>query len=156
MLLGVLSDNTELADVRAGAAWAIGEHRDSAALAALVTAFADNSAEIRIEAARALAKITPQAPADVLATFGTTTAQARPGVAWALAKAGTASIDQLLPVLTNEDARHWAAYVLGSQDRQKFIGQIEQLQKADPEVYFAATVLWKILTSWVFDLKDYG
>ena len=35
------------------------------------------------------------------------------------------------------------------------IGQIEQLRRRDPEVYFAVTVLWKILASWVYDLEDY-
>ena len=156
MLLNVLADRAELADVRAGAAWALGEHRHASALAALVGAFTDSSEDIRIEAARALAKIAPQAPADMLTAFKNAIDESRPGVAWAIGQAGGVSIDQLLPALTNDDARQWAAYIVGTQDRAKYIDQIEQLKQADPEVYFAVTVLWKILTSWVFDLKDFG
>ena len=92
----------------------------------------------------------------MLTAFKNAIDESRPGVAWAIGQAGGVSIDQLLPALTNDDARQWAAYIVGTQDRAKYIDQIEQLKQADPEVYFAVTVLWKILTSWVFDLKDFG
>ena len=92
----------------------------------------------------------------MLAAFASATDQTRPGVAWALAHAGTASIGHLLPTLTSEDARQWGTYIIGTQGRERFINEIEHLKKADPEVYFAVTVLWKILSNWVFDLKEYG
>lgn len=53
------------------------------------------------------------------------------------------------------DARHWIAYLLGTQKPDAYLGQIEALKHKDPEVYFAVTVLWKILTSWVAHLEEY-
>jgi hypothetical protein len=60
-----------------------------------------------------------------------------------------------LEALVDEDARQWVAYILGTQDQQQFLNEIEQLHTIDPEVYFAATVFWKIMTSWVFGLEEY-
>jgi len=62
----------------------------------------------------------------------------------------------LLDILVDEDARHWVSYILGTQDQQRYIDEIEKLKVRDPEVYFAATVLWKIMTSWVYELEEYG
>jgi hypothetical protein len=33
---------------------------------------------------------------------------------------------------------------------------IEALAERDPQVYFAVTVLWKIIASWVYDLEEYS
>ena len=33
--------------------------------------------------------------------------------------------------------------------------EIERLKERDPEVYFAVTVLWKIMTSWIWELEEY-
>ena len=41
------------------------------------------------------------------------------------------------------------------QKREAMIGDIEGLRNSDPEVYFAATVLWKIIESWVYLLEEY-
>jgi hypothetical protein len=65
------------------------------------------------------------------------------------------ALDELLPLLVDDDARRWVAYIPGTQDQQACIGQIEQLRQRDPEVYFAVTVLWKILASWVHDLEEF-
>jgi HEAT repeat protein len=86
----------------------LGEHHDKTALGALVQVFADNPAPVRIEAARALAKLTPDARADILEKFSATDDQRRPGVAWAISKAGRPGVAELLPHLKNDDARHWA------------------------------------------------
>ncbi|HRT57106.1 MAG TPA: hypothetical protein P5038_10805 [Candidatus Paceibacterota bacterium] len=57
--------------------------------------------------------------------------------------------------MVDDDARRWVAYILGTQDRNAFLAQIEELRRRDPEVYFAVTVLWKILASWVCDLEEF-
>jgi hypothetical protein len=33
--------------------------------------------------------------------------------------------------------------------------EMETLAERDPQVYFAVTVLWKIIASWVYDLDEY-
>jgi hypothetical protein len=35
------------------------------------------------------------------------------------------------------------------------VPEVEDLARRDPEVYFAVTVLWKILASWVYGLEEY-
>jgi HEAT repeat protein len=156
LLFRVLRDPTQDAEIRAGAAWALGEHRNPDALQALVDAFGEAALPIRVEAARALAKLVPAARAATLRIFGVTDPAKRAGVAWALSTTGGAPIHDLLPTMTNNDARQWSAYIIGTQNPQLYVEQIEQLRKSDPEVYFAVSVLWKILTSWVFELKEYG
>lgn len=47
------------------------------------------------------------------------------------------------------------AYIVGTQDQQRCIREIEALRLKDPEVYFAVTVLWQIMSSWVYDLEEY-
>jgi len=66
------------------------------------------------------------------------------------------SVDQLLNILQDNDTRRWVSYILGSQPPQIYINQIETLRQVDPEVYFAVTVLWQIMNSWVYNLEMYG
>ena len=37
-----------------------------------------------------------------------------------------------------------------------YIGKIEALRERDPEVYFAVTVLWQVMNSWIYGLETYG
>jgi hypothetical protein len=46
--------------------------------------------------------------------------------------------------------------ILGMRDSKEFISELEALKARDREVFFATTVLWKIVSSWVYDLKEYG
>ncbi len=40
--------------------------------------------------------------------------------------------------------------------KENFVqADVEAICNADPEVYFAASVLWQIVASWVYDLKEY-
>jgi len=61
----------------------------------------------------------------------------------------------MLSLLVDDDARQWVAYIIGTQDQQRYIYEIEQLKTKDPEVYFAVTVLWKIMTIWIYKLEEY-
>ena len=110
---------------------------------------------IRIEAARALRKIAGSTEANVAARLPAVQDDQRAGIAWAVSRSGRVKVEDLLPLLVDDDARRWVAYILGTQDQRTCISQIEQLRLRDPEVYFAVTVLWKILASWVYDLEDY-
>jgi hypothetical protein len=155
LLIETLNNRDQHAEIRAGAAWSLGELGAQDALPNLVRSFAALEMPVRVEAARALAKLCRKYPTDVLATFPPASAEERPGVGWALSKAANVRVSQLLPALVGEDARHWVAYVIGTQDRERMLPEIEQLAARDPEVYFAVTVLWKILASWVYELEEY-
>ena len=154
-LTTVLLDQAQHPEIRAGAAWALGELQQPSSVDALVQVFLELAEPIRIEAARALRKIAASTGADIAAQLPATQDDQRAGIAWAVSRSGRVKVDELLPLLVDDDARRWVAYILGTQDQQACIGQIEQLRRRDPEVYFAVTVLWKILASWVHDLEEY-
>ncbi len=155
LLRRTLTDASQYYEIRAGAAWALGELQDRHALDLLVDSFGEVDEEIRIEAARALAKLSRVAGQDVAEKITGTQADKRPGIAWALSQAGISDVDVLMKTLVDTDARQWAAYIIGLQDESRFAGQLEVLKEQDPEVYFAATVLWKIMSSWIYGLEEY-
>jgi hypothetical protein len=155
ILLRVLRSPQYHTEVRAGAAWALGEIRSKSALQTLVQSFNEVADIVRIEAARALAKIAQDHPNDILSLLPTSEVTERPGIAWALSQAANFSVEQLVSVLQDDDTRRWVSYILGSQQPQLYINRIETLRQADPEVYFAVTVLWQIMNSWVYNLEMY-
>jgi HEAT repeats len=155
LLLAALGDADQLVDVRAGAAWALGVVGEREVLPALIAIFRELELAVKIEAARSLAQLSRRHLADVLPALPVGRAEERPGIAWALGKAGGFSIADLLPALVDDDARQWVAYVIGSQDQGRFQAEVEDLRRRDPEVYFAVTVLWKIFSSWIHGLEEY-
>ncbi len=155
LLMATLQDREQDSEIRAGAAWSLGEVGFREALPGLVESFTSLEIVIKIEAARALAKLARKHLGDVLGVFPQGTLEQRPGIAWALSKAGGFKIAQLLPALLDEDARQWVAYIIGTQNREAMLPDIEGLAARDPQVYFAVTVLWKIIASWVYDLEEY-
>ena len=156
LLSDVLMDNQQHPEIRAGAAWALGELRNRSALSVLIDSFSAVDEGMRVEAARALAKLASRFTPEIVDRFPYVTPDKRPGIAWALSKSRRFKVEDLLDILVDEDARHWVSYILGTQDQQRYIDEIEKLKVRDPEVYFAATVLWKIMTSWVYELEEYG
>jgi hypothetical protein len=155
LLIATLGDQEQHPEIRAGAAWSLGELGAREALPPLVRSFSALDMPVKIEAARALAKLARGYLDEVIQALPGGTPEERPGIAWALGKADGFGVSQLLPTLVDEDARQWVAYVIGTQGREKMLPGIETLAKGDPEVYFAVTVLWKIIASWVYDLEEY-
>ena len=155
LLCSVLTDNQQHPEIRAGAAWALGELDNNSALSVLIDSFSAVDEGIRIEAARALAKLASRFTGEIVKEFPRAAPDKRPGIAWALSKSGKFKLEDLLNALVDEDTRHWVSYILGTQDQQRYIDQIEKLKARDSEVYFAVTVLWKIMTSWVYNLEEY-
>lgn len=154
-LMATLQDPEQDPEIRAGAAWALGEVGTREALPVLKESFSALETIIKIEAARALTKIARNYVSDVIQMLPDSAPEQRSGIAWAITKAGGFTIDQILPVLVDEDARHWAAYIVGTQNRDAMLPEIEALAAHDPQVYFAVTVLWKIIASWVYGLEEY-
>ncbi|MBI3968645.1 MAG: HEAT repeat domain-containing protein [Chloroflexi bacterium] len=155
LLITALRDPEQHPEIRAGAAWSLGEIGTREALPVLIESFNALDLVIKVEAARAVAKLARQHLGDVLDALPWGCAAERPGLAWALSKAGGFSVDQLLPALVDDDARQWVAYIVGTQDPETLVPGIEALANRDPQVYFAATVLWKIIASWIYDLEEY-
>ena len=156
LLSKCLLDNDQHPEIRAGAAWSLGELGSRNALDALIESFRSVENSIRVEAARALAKLTRSYREEVLNRFPSSSPEQRPGIAWAISKAAAGfSVEDLLPTCVDDDARQWVAYIIGTQEPESYVEQIEALRERDPEVYFAVTVLWKIMTSWINGLEEY-
>lgn len=156
LLCKVLLDEGQHPEIRAGAAWALGEISNKNSLKVLIDSFTAFEKDIKIEAARAVAKLSSEFATDVIDKFYEVDDEKRQGVAWALSKSGSFEVDDLIRNLENNDVRKWISYIIGTQDETRYIDEIEKLKVIDPEVYFAVTVLWKIMTSWVFGLEEYG
>ncbi|HWB25900.1 MAG TPA: HEAT repeat domain-containing protein [Chitinophagaceae bacterium] len=155
LLCDVLLNEAFDPEIRAGAAWGLGEQQNKNALAAIVSSFNAVDESIRIEAARALAKLTKNYSVDILQRFTSANSIEKPGVAWALGKSNSITLDQLLNSIHDFDSKEWVSYIIGTQGEEKYIAEIEKIKAKDTEVYFAVTLLWKIMTSWVYDLKEY-
>lgn len=155
LLCSILLDENFDPEIRAGAAWGLGEQQNRIALNAIVSSFNSVDESIRIEAARALSKLTKDFSSDILQKFSSATFAEKPGVAWALSKSNSLTLDQLLNSIQDHDSKVWVSYIIGIQGEEKYIAEIEKIKNKDPDVYFAVTLLWKIMTSWIYELKEY-
>ena len=148
-------DDKQHSEIRAGAAWSLGELGDKKALSALVAAFDAVDKDIRVEAARALAKLNERFTEATLKLMPSSNELQRAGISWSLSKAGNFTVQDLINIMTDEEAKKWVAWILGTQKEHKYISEIEELKKKDKDVYFAVTVLWKVLSSWVNGVDIY-
>jgi len=155
LVIRVLTDANRDSEVRAGAAWALGEFATGASVSALTDAFDLTSTEIKVEAARSLLKVTPSQLATIVAILRSIDPNKRDGIAWALARAGGFAPRDLIEGEIDDDLRRWTSYIMGYGKQLFTEEQIEELTRLDPEVHFAASVLWQILASWIHDLKEY-
>ena len=157
LLIQVLADETQHEEIRGGAAWALGELNIKSSIPSLVQAFNEVSLSIRIEAARSLKKMCNSHIDLVLDFFRNASEEERPGVSWALGKYGKWDLENLIEKIDPEslDMRQWGAYIIGNSEPNRIINKIEELKQNDPQLYFAVTVLWKITSSWVNQLKEY-
>ena len=154
LLIEVLKDPNRDDELRAGAAWALGQFASSSSAMALVDTFNSSPLEIKVEAARALLRIAePQVPhlVELLKTGDPTK---RDGISWALARTGKFNPAEVV-IGADDDLRRWISYIIGYGKDNFVQADIESICKADREVYFAASVLWQIVSSWVNDLKEY-
>lgn len=147
LLCKILLDENFDAEIRAGAAWGLGEQQNKDALTAIVSSFNAVEESIRIEAARALAKLTKNYSNDILKKFTSATSNEKPGVAWALTKSNSLTLDRLFASIKDQDSKEWISYIIGTHGEEKYISEIEKIKTKDPEVYFAVTLLWKIMAA---------
>ena len=154
ILIEVLQDSNRDDELRAGAAWALGQFASATSATALVTTFNSSTLEIKVEAARALLRIAePQIPHLVDLLKNSNLAN-RDGISWALARTGNFNPLEILPG-ADDNLRRWISYIVGYGKENFVQADVEAICNADPEVYFAASVLWQIVASWVHDLKEY-
>lgn len=154
LLIQVLQDSQRDDELRAGAAWALGQFATTISATALVDTFNTSPLEIKVEAARALLRIAePQIP-HLIDLLKTGNPAKREGLSWVLARTGKFNPSDMV-IGADDNLRKWMSYIVG-YGKGKFVqGDVEAICKADPEVYFAASVLWQIVASWINDLREY-
>ncbi len=154
LLIEVLRDSQRDDELRAGAAWALGQFASATSATALVDTFNSSPLEIKVEAARALLRIAePQIP-HLIELLKNGDPAKRDGLSWVLARTGQFNPSDMVAG-PDENLRKWMSYIVG-YGKAKFVkSDVEAICKADPEVYFAASVLWQIVASWVNDLREY-
>lgn len=155
LLVDTLLDERQHPEIRAGAAWSLGELKNKKAMDALIKVFNEIRPSIRNEAARALMKFGQDYTEDIINYLPKSNEEERAGIAWALSNSSNFSLEDLFPAMIDDEARKWIAWIIGNQDEEKYIRQIEELKKKDREVYFTVTVMWKILSSWINGLEIY-
>jgi len=155
LLVSILLNVNQHPEIRAGAAWSLGELKDQKALNALVSAFDSVEKDVRVEAARAMVKLNERFAKDAMKLIPSSNEIKRAGISWSLSKSGNFTIHDLINVMSDDEARKWIAWIIGTQKEEKYIAEIEELKQKDHEVYFAVTVLWKILSSWINGLEIY-
>jgi hypothetical protein len=154
LLIEVLRDAKRDDELRAGAAWALGQFASTSSATALVDTFNTSPLEIRVEAARALLRIAePQIP-HLLELLKNGDPAQRDGLSWVLARTGKFNLLETIAG-ADDNLRRWLSYIAG-YGRDRFLpDDVDSICKTDPEVYFAASVLWQIVESWVNDLREY-
>jgi len=154
LLLEILGNPDRNDELRAGAAWALGQFATTASATALAHTFNSSPLEIKTEAARSLLRIAePQIPYLLeLLEHGAPTQ--RDGLSWVLARTGSFNPADMITE-ADDDLRRWLSYIVGYGKDQFTREDIDAICKKDPEVYFAASVLWQIVASWIYDLREY-
>lgn len=154
LLIEVLQDSQRDDELRAGAAWALGQFVSPVSATALVDTFNSSPLAVKIEAVRALLRIAePQIP-HLTNLLKNGDPAKRDGLAWVLARTGKFNPADMLEQ-SDENLRKWISYIVG-YGKDRFIqNDVEAICSADSEVYFAASVLWQIVASWVNELKEY-
>lgn len=154
LLIEVLKDTGRDDELRAGAAWALGQFATPTTATALVNTFNSTALEIKTEAARALLKIAEPQVAHLVELLKNNDPSRRAGISWALAKTGGFKPGDVLKN-ADDDLRRWISYIVGHGKDKLAEQDVDAICRADHEVYFAASVLWQILASWVDGLKEY-
>ncbi len=153
LLIEVLRDARRDEELRAGAAWALGQFVTHTAASALVDTFNTTALDVKTEAARALLKITGPQVDHVVELLKTCAPDQRDGLSWVLARSG--GFDPNAVVMhADENLRRWISYIVGYGKSRFAKSDVDAICKSDPEVYFAASVLWQILESWVDGLSE--
>lgn len=154
LLIEVLQDTTRDDELRAGAAWTLGQFASESSANALVDTFNTSPLEVKTEAARALLRIADPQVSHLVNLLKNSDHSKRDGISWVLARTGKFNPSMMLPC-SDDNLRRWIGYIVGYGKENFLQTDIEAICKSDTQVYFAASVLWQIVSSWVNDLKEY-
>jgi hypothetical protein len=159
----VLEDPRMDEGARVTAAWALGELGLQRASTILINVFNSLSSDIKKEAARALLRIyyKCQKPLSdqIIENFKVLDSKRREGLSWVMGKIlkdkPETYFQDVLNLAVDEDSKLWVSYMLGIQNPNDFRDKQDLIKKKDEKLFFAVNVLWVILQSWIWELKEY-
>jgi HEAT repeat protein len=154
LLIEVLRDTSRHEELRAGAAWALGQFVTATTVTALVDTFNSTALDVKSEAARALLKIAEPQITHVVELLKTSDPSRRDGISWALARTGGFAPQDILHN-ADDNLRRWVSYIVGYGKGRLAETDVHAICETDPEVYFAASVLWQILASWIDGITEF-
>jgi hypothetical protein len=163
IIKNVLENPSMAEGVRVTAAWALGELGLQEASATLINVFNSLNPDIKKEAARALLRIyyKYQKPFSdqIIENFKVSDSKRREGLSWVIGKIlkdkPEIYFHDVLNLAVDEDSKLWVSYMLGIQNPDDFRDKRELIKMKDEKLFFAVNVLWVILQSWIWELKEY-
>jgi len=163
IIKNVLENSSIPEGARATAAWALGELGLERASDILIDVFNSLSPNIKKEAARALLRIyckhQKQFSDRIFENFKVSDSKRREGLSWVIGRIlkdkPEAYFQDVLNLAVDENSKLWVSYMLGIQNPDNFKGKEELIKMKDEKLYFAVNVLWVILQSWIWELKEY-
>jgi hypothetical protein len=159
----VLENQNIAEEARITAAWALGELALKEASAVLMNVFDSMAPEVKKEAARSLLRIyaAHQKPFfdQISEKFKSSGNRLREGLSWVIARIlkdkPELYFQDILNLMVDENSKLWIAYILGIQNPEKFKSKQHLIKMKDEKVFFAINVLWVLLQSWIWELKEY-
>jgi hypothetical protein len=154
LLIEVLRDTGRNEELRAGAAWALGQFATITAANALVDTFNQTALDVKTEATRALLRNTGSQVDHIVDLLKSSSLDKRDGLSWVLTRSGGFDPNTLTDS-ADDNLRRWISYIIGYGKNRFSKSDLDTICRSDPEVYFAASVLWQILESWVDGLTEF-
>ena len=148
LLRYVLEDPAQPLFMRSACAWGIGCHGTKEAAQVLVRAFADIAPEIREEALLALQELGPVGFDPLLEALKAPSADVAAGAAETLRRIQGAPAEDIAAVAERAGST-WPTWTLAHLPRDEAMPHIAALQVRRPEIYYAVSVIWTFLESWI-------
>ena len=152
VLSGILDDSTLPYFLRSAAAWSLGRIGTEPAIARLVKGFADIDIGIREEALEGIASIGGAAVPILLSGLRGTAMDVAAGCAEALRQQSSLPAEAVLDLSQDIQGSHasdWAVWLLGQLPRERVAPAIVGLQTSAPQLYYAISLLWSFMESWI-------
>jgi HEAT repeat protein len=152
VLSGILNDSTPPYFLRSAAAWSLGRIGTEAAISRLVKGFADIDIGIREEALEGIASLGGAAVPILLSGLRGTAMDVAAGCAEALRQQASLpddAISKLSEGIREANASDWAVWLLGQLPRERVAPAIVGLQTSAPQLYYAISLLWSFMESWI-------
>ncbi|MGA2590731.1 MAG: HEAT repeat domain-containing protein [Bryobacteraceae bacterium] len=152
VLSGVLGDSTVPYFLRSAAAWSLARIGTETAISRLVKSFADIDISIREEALGGITSIGGPAVPILLSGLRGTAMDVAAGCAEALRQqAGLPAevVSDLSQGIQGSTPSDWAVWLLGHLPRERVAPAIVGLQGSAPQLYYAISLLWSFMESWI-------